>query len=69
MDGRKPVDRPPPLNLIRFASEWIVTNGEMAADGTVQFPAEDPAEEVFVGNGAPSGNMPSNKPPAPPSES
>jgi hypothetical protein len=64
------MNRPPPLNLIRFANDWIVTNGELAADGSIQFPDEDPAEEVFfVSNGPPPVNMPSGKPPAPPSES
>jgi hypothetical protein len=69
LDGRKPMDRPRPLNLIRFANEWIVTNGELAADGTIQFPADDLSEEVFVGNGTPSVNKPSVKPPSPPAES
>jgi hypothetical protein len=63
------MDRPLPLNLIRFANEWIVTNGKLAADGTIQFPDEDPAEEVFVGNRTPPVNLPSGKPPAPPPES
>jgi hypothetical protein len=64
------MDRPPPpLNLIRFANAWIVTNGKLAADGTIQFPDEDPAEEVFLSNGTPPANTPSGKPSTPPSES
>jgi hypothetical protein len=60
------MDRPPPLNLIRFGNEWIVTNGELAADGTVRFIEADPAEEVFVGNGAPPAKDPAGKPSTPP---
>jgi hypothetical protein len=63
------MDRPRPLNFIRFANDWIVTNGELAADGTIQFPDEDPAEEVFVSNGTPPVNPPPGKPSTPPSES
>jgi hypothetical protein len=47
------MDRPPPLNLIRLGSEWIATNGELAADGSIRFPENDPAEEVFGVNGVP----------------
>lgn len=61
--------RPPPLNLIPFGQEWIVTNGELAADGSIRFPAEDPAEEVFVGNGPAPVNLPPGKTSAPPSKS
>ena len=61
------MDHPPPLNLIRFGDEWLVTNGELTADGHIRFPEEDPAEEVFVGKGTPPINLPSGKPSAPPS--
>ena len=63
------MDRPPALNVIRFGNEWVVTNGELAADGTLRFPEEDPAEEVFVGNGPPPANVPPDTPAVPPSES
>ncbi len=62
------MNHPPPLNLIQLGNEWIVTNGELAADGSIRFPEEDPCEEVFVGNGAHSVNIPTGKPAAPPSE-
>ncbi len=62
------MDRPPPLNLIRLGNEWVVTNGELAADGSIRFPKDDPAEEVFAGNGTPSVNVPPGQPSAPPSE-
>jgi hypothetical protein len=60
------MDRPPPLNLIRLGNEWIVTNGELAADGTIRYPEEDPAEEVFVGNRVPPLKDSSGTPSAPP---
>ena len=63
------MDRPPPLNLIRLGDEWIVTNGELAADGSVRFPEEDPVEEMFDGNATPPADMPPGKPSAPPSKS
>jgi len=63
------MDRPPPLNLVRLGKEWIVTNGELAADGSIRFPEEDPAEEVFVSNGIPPVNLPPGQSSAPPSES
>ena len=69
VNGRKHIDRPPPLNVIRLGNEWIVTNGELAADGSIRFPEEDPAEEVFGGNGIPPDVIPPGKPSAPPSES
>ena len=50
------MNRPPALNLIPFGQESLVTNGELALDGSVRFPEEDAAEEVFVGNGAPPVN-------------
>jgi hypothetical protein len=55
------MDRPPSLNLIRLGNEWIVTNGELAADGSIRFPENDPAEEVFGVNGVPPLNSPSEK--------
>jgi hypothetical protein len=42
------MNQPPPLNLIRLGDEWLVTNGELAADGSIRFPDDDPGEEVFV---------------------
>jgi hypothetical protein len=69
MDRRKPMDRPLPLNLIRLGDEWIITNGELAADGSLHFPETDPAEEVFGRNGPSSLQLPPGKPSAPPSES
>jgi hypothetical protein len=33
----------PPLNLIRLGNEWIATNGDLAADGSIHFPDEDSA--------------------------
>ena len=69
VDGRKHMDRPPPLNVIRLGNEWIVTNGELAADGSIRFPEEDSAEEVFVGNGTPRVSIPPGKPSVPPSDS
>jgi hypothetical protein len=56
------MDRPPPLNLIRLGAEWIVTNGHLAADGSIHFPQEDPTEEVFGMNGTPPVNLPPGKP-------
>ncbi len=50
------MDRPPPLNLIPFGNEWIVTNGELAADGTIRFPEGDAAEELFGEHGTPRVN-------------
>jgi hypothetical protein len=44
------VDHPPRLNLIRLGNEWIVTNGKLAADGSIRFPEGELAEEVFVVN-------------------
>jgi hypothetical protein len=63
------MDHPPPFTLARFGNEWIVTNAEPAADGSLRFPEEDPAEEVFVGNGAPPVEVPPGTTSAPPSES
>ena len=63
------MDRPPPLNLIPFGNEWIMTNGELAADGSIHFPEEDPAEEVFGANGTPPVNIPPGQRSAPPSAS
>jgi hypothetical protein len=63
------MDRPPPLNVIQLGSEWIVTNGQLAADDTVRFPEVDPAEEAFGTNGSPRANIPTGKPSAPLSES
>jgi hypothetical protein len=63
------MDRPPPLNVIRLGTEWIVTNGELTADGTIRFPDEDSAEEVFVGNVPPHLDIPPGQPSAPTSES
>ncbi len=60
---------PLPLNLIRLGHEWIITNGELAADGSIHFPEEDPAEEVFGRNGAPPDKLPPGTPSTPPSES
>ena len=63
------MDRPPALNLIRFGNEWILTNGHVAADGSIHFPEDDSAEEVFSTNGtAPVSNQP-GKTSAPPSDS
>jgi hypothetical protein len=67
--GEKPVDQPPPLNIIHLKNEWLVTNGELAADGSLHFPEEDPAEEAFAGNGVPPIKFPPGKTSAPPSES
>ncbi len=68
------MDRPPPLNVIRLGNEWLVTNGQLAADGHIRFPEDDPAEEVFSTNGTlpgniPPSNIPPGKPAAPPFES
>jgi hypothetical protein len=63
------MDRPPPLNVIRLANEWIVTNGQPAADGTIRFPDEDPAEEAFDTNGSHPADILPGKPQAPLSES
>jgi hypothetical protein len=52
------MDRPPPLNLIRLGTEWIVTNGVLAADGSIRFPEDDPAEEVFEENESPPVDSP-----------
>jgi hypothetical protein len=60
---------PPPLNLIRLGSDWIVTNGELADDGSIRFPDEDPAEETFGANGAPPDSLPPSQSAVPPSES
>jgi hypothetical protein len=54
------------LNLIPLGDEWLVTNGELAADGTLRFPEDDPAEEVFGDNGPPPASRPASQPPAPP---
>ena len=63
------MDQPKPLNLIQLGNEWIVTNGERAADGSIYFPEADPAEEVPSANGAPPvGILPGN-PTAPPASS
>lgn len=61
--------RPPPLNLICFGNQWIVTNGELTADGGIRFPEGDPAKEMFIENGTPPVNIPPGKPTAPSSES
>lgn len=63
------MDRPRPLKIIRWGQEWLVTNGELAADGSIRFPEEDPAEEVFVGKGITPVNLPPGQPSVPPSES
>jgi hypothetical protein len=63
------MDRPAPLNAIQLGNEWIVTNGHLAADGTVRFPEDDPAEEAFGTNSSPPANIPPGKPSAPFSES
>jgi len=63
--GEITMDRPPLLKLIKLGNEWIVTNGELATDGTIRFPENDPAEEVFVGNAAPRVNVPPGQPSAP----
>lgn len=63
------MEQPPLLNLIRLGNEWIVTNGQLAADGSIRFPKDDPAEEVFGWNGIPPVNIPPGKPSAPPSQS
>ena len=57
VDG-KTMDRPPPLSVIQLGDEWIVTNGQLAADGVVRFPEEDPAKEAFGTNCSPPANMP-----------
>jgi hypothetical protein len=59
---------PPPLNLIRLGNEWLVTNGVLAGDGSVQFPEADPSEEVFACDGmVPINTLPA-KPTSPSSE-
>jgi hypothetical protein len=63
------VDQPLPLNLIQLGNEWIATNGELAADGSLHFPEEDPAEEVFGETKTPPVVHPPFKPSAPLSES
>ena len=63
------MDRPPPLNLIRLGNEWIVTNGELAANGSIRFPENDPVEEVFGTNGMAPDNNPPGTPAIPPAES
>jgi hypothetical protein len=63
------VERASPLNLIQLGNEWLGTNGELAPDGSIHFPEEDPAEEVFGENGTSSANIPPDKPPHPPSVS
>ncbi len=57
------MDRPNPLNLIKFGNEWIATNGELATDGTIRFPTDDPAEEVFLGGELPQVNIPPRQKP------
>jgi hypothetical protein len=51
------------MNLIKVGDEWMMTNGELAPDGTLRFLDDDSAEESFVGKESP----PSNVPPVPPS--
>jgi hypothetical protein len=63
------MDRPAPLNLIRLGNEWIVTNGTLAADGSIRFPDDDPAEEVYGSYETLPINIMPSKPTAPPSES
>jgi hypothetical protein len=63
------MDRPPPLNFIRLGNDWIATNGELAADGSIHFPEEDPGEVVVGGNVAPPVNNPPSTPSTPPSNS
>jgi hypothetical protein len=63
------MDYPPPLHLIRLGNEWLVTNGEPAADGSIRFPENDPAGEIFCGNGVPPANLPPSQPPPPPAAS
>jgi hypothetical protein len=63
------MDQPPPLNVIRLGNDWIVTNGELAADGSIHFPEDDAAEEVFGGNGIPPADSPPGNPSAPCAES
>ena len=59
------MDQLPPLNLLRWGNDWLVTNGVLADDGSIRFPEEDPAEEVFGGNGTPSADLPPGKPSPP----
>jgi hypothetical protein len=63
------MDRPPPLNVIPFGTEWIATNGMLAPDGTIRFPEVDTAEEVFIPNETPRADSTPSQPSAPSSES
>lgn len=42
------MDQPPPLNVIQLGKEWLATNGQLDPAGTIHFPHDDPAEEIFV---------------------
>jgi hypothetical protein len=54
LDERNPMDHPPPLNVIKLGNEWIVTNGVVAADGSIYFPKEDPGEDRSESGGPPT---------------